>query len=140
MRWARRQTPAQQVEAFNRARGIIQPGTNMQFNQFPWNIHPDDQYRRVFPDGPFDRAWEGVQKINEMSKVGTARASFYNPNIEVWNFQTKAQYTSIQRNNQASHSFGAGPASIAAQDQEYQQTGTPPSFMSMMMARIRGGR
>jgi hypothetical protein len=136
----KRLTPAEQTEIFYRDRGNVQLGTNRQFNQFPWNIHPDDQYRRVFPDGPFDRAWEGVQKINLMSSVGTARSSFYDPNVPVFNFETKSQYGRVQQNNQASHSFGAGPASIAAQEQEYQQTGVPPSFLSMVMQRLRGGR
>lgn len=132
----RRMTGGQQAQVLIRDRGTIQ--SPIGYTSFPWAIHPNDRYRRVFPDGPFDRAWEGVQKVNLMSSVGTARASFYNPDIPVFNFETKAQYGRIQSNNQASHSFGAGPASIAAQEQEFQQTGIPPSFLRMVMARLSG--
>jgi hypothetical protein len=130
-------TPGQQAQVLVDDRGTVQSPVG--YTQFPWNIHPNDRYRRVFPDGPFDRAWEGVQKINLMSSVGTRRASFYDPNIPVFNFETKKQYPRVQWNNQASHSFGGGPASIAAQEQEYQQTGQPPSFLGMVMSRLRGG-
>lgn len=139
MAWRRKLlTPGQQAAELVKARGTIQ--SPFGYTSFPWNTHPDDRFRRVYADGPFDRAWEGVQKINEMSKVGTARASFYNPNIPVFNFETKAQYTSIQKNNLASRSFGGGPASIAAQEQEYAQSGQPPSFMGMVLSRLRGSR
>ena len=133
----RLRTPGQQAQTLIRDRGTIQ--SPIGYSQFPWNIHPVDRYRRVMPDGPFDRAWEGVQKINLISSVGMRRASFYNPNIPVFNFELKEQYPRIQSNNQASHSFGAGPGSIAAQEQQYQQSGVAPSFMQMVLSRLRGG-
>lgn len=130
----KRPTGGQQVEAFNRDRGVIQ--SPFGYGQFPWNIHPNDTYRRVFPDGPFDRAWEGVQKVNEISSVGMLRASIYNPNIPVFNFEQREHTPRTNRNTL--FGFGGGPASIAAQEQEYQQTGVPPSFLKMVLGRLRG--
>lgn len=128
-------SPTRQAQVLVRDRGTIQ--SPFGYGVFPWNTHPNDTYRRVFPDGPFDRAWEGVQKINLISSVGMLRASIYDPNVPVFNFEDKSQLPRIERVH--GFTFGGGPASIAAQEQEYQQTGQAPSFLRMVIGRLRGG-
>lgn len=130
----RQATPGEQAAVLVRDRGVIQ--SQRGYNIFPWDTHPNDAYRRVFPDGPFDRAWEGIQRCNEISKVGMLRASIYNPDIPVFNFEEKSQLPRVTRNY--GFHFGGGPASIAAQEQEFQQTGQPPSFVRMVIGRLRG--
>jgi hypothetical protein len=133
-----RASGGQQARLAARQRGVIQTGTG--YTSFPWNTHPDDQRVRVFADGPFDRAWEGVQKVNLITSVGVLRAARYDPNSPVFNFETKQQTPRVQQNNWAAFSFGGGPASIAAQEQAYQESGQSQSFLSMVLGRLRGGR
>lgn len=119
-------------------RGIVQ--TPQGYTSFPWNTHPNDRYFRVFPTGPFTQAWQGVQKINLITSVGTKRSSVYNPNTPVFLRERLTQVSHIQQNNQAANSWGGGPAAIKAQEDYLQQTGQVQSFTQLVLGRLRNGR
>lgn len=124
----------QQAALAAQERGIVQ--TAVGYRQFPWNIHPDDAYVRVFPDGPYDRQWAGIQKINLISSVGTQRASVYGD--EPVYIQQLRQYSgTVQAVNQAAYSQGAGPAVLAAQEQAMAQSSNPPPLWTSILARLR---
>jgi hypothetical protein len=109
--------------------------TRYAYGQLPINIHPNDTYLRVFPDGEYDQAWQGVQKIEPIAAMGTNHMDIPNPY-----YREKADLTSIQYINPASDSIGAGPALIAAQEQDYVASQTEnPSFVRAVLARLTGG-
>jgi len=132
----RLRTPAQQARIAAQQRGDIQ--TKQGYTSFPWDTHPNDRYVRVFPDGPYDQQWAGIQKNNLISQVGTQRASTYGD--EPMYLQEVRQHSgTVQSVNWAAYSAGAGPARIAAQQAAYaQQQAQPPSLLSTFMARLRG--
>jgi hypothetical protein len=43
--------------------------TGIGFVSAPWLTHPDDTYTRCPSQGPYDRAWQGVQKINPLAML-----------------------------------------------------------------------
>jgi hypothetical protein len=132
----RNKSPGEQARSAAIQRGIIQ--TPFGYTQFPWNIHPNDRYVRVFPDGPYSQAWEGVQRINFMSSVGTARASVYFPMANP--LQTrKTKVPQLQDVNWAAYSQGAGPAVIEYQQQQAaMQAQQNQSLLSTMVRKLRG--
>ena len=101
---------------------------------------------RVVPDGPLSEAWQGVQRINELSKVGTMRAAQYGtfPTSPYQTYQSRN--ARVNQNNQAAFSFGAGMVTAQMQDQandDYfaaQAEGqAQPSFLASFLGRIRNG-
>lgn len=131
-------SPGQQARYAAQARGIIQ--TRRGYTSFPWQTHPNDQFVRVFPDGPYSLKWTGVQKINLMSSVGTLRAARYGTQ-PVYLQQKRTQFSRIQYNNTAGGSFvGTGPAAQQWAQDEYTQSGTIQSFTQLVLGRLRYGR
>lgn len=107
------------------------------FTSFPWQTHPNDRYRRVFPDGPYTMEWPGVQKINLITSVGTQRASMYGDE-PAYLTQLRSRSGTVQSVNWAAYSQGAGPAVIQAQEEAMQQSQRGPSFWQSVLARVRG--
>jgi len=138
----RRLTPAEQAQLELEQRGVI--ATHTGYTPFPWDIHPVDQYIRVPPSGPLSQKWDGVQQVNEISKVGMLRSAIYGglPDNPMQSHQTRTER--INQVNWLSFSFGAGP--VTAQDQneatqEYwndQATPAQPSFLQSFLARLKG--
>ena len=93
-----------------------------------------DRYRRVFPDGPYDRSWQGVQKINPISALSVGRQAIPNP--------LQSQSLRIPRtnwNNPTSHSIGAGTALAAYNvQQEALAQQVRPGILSTIVGRLRG--
>lgn len=133
----RQRTPSQQAALLNRERGRI--ATQQGFTSFPWNTHPNDRYVRVPPSGPFSQAWQGVQKINEISKVGTKRASQYGPMPNP--LQTRRHQTERIGMQAWWGGFGSGPVVADAMDQytqDYINAAPSPSPLRMFIRRLRG--
>lgn len=124
----------QSKEAYLERGTIVTP---IGYASFPWQTHPDDIYLRVPPNGPFTQAWQGIQRDNLISHVGTKRASMYSAE-PVYLHQTKEQTSRVQQNNYAAQAFGMGPDLIASMDQEYQTTGQTRSFASMVISKLLG--
>lgn len=127
-------TPEQQAQMLLDARGDV--WTNIGYTQ-PEAMIPiaNYRYRRVFPDGPFDQAWQGIQKNNPISDVYTGYAEIPNP------YQRNRMKTSrILQNNPAAYSVGAGPALYQAQD-EYQavQDSQQPGLLQTILSKLKGG-
>lgn len=137
--FGRRLTPSEQAAIVLRERGVI--ATKVGYVPFPWNTRPVDRYIRVVPEGPFDRAWEGVQRVNELSKVGMLRASMYGT-LPVMPMQTtRVKSTRFQRNNAAAFAFGAGPAAAGEQQayaEAYANQTASPGPLTMFLRRLRG--
>jgi hypothetical protein len=142
---ARRLSPSQQAKLAANQRGIIQ--TKRGFTSQPVQIHPNDRYVRVFPDGPFDEAWEGVQKIVGGIMPGTHRmGGMWDPRDGMGQYATRnylqgtlTQSGTISNNNAASRSVGAGPASYAAQAQAYAaQQNASPGLLSLLVNKLKG--
>lgn len=93
-----------------------------------------EQYARVFPDGPYDRAWEGVQKINPVASLSIGKQVLPNP-LQ----RARLTLTSIQQTNMTSHSIGAGTALAAFNEQQAALAATArPSLMSTVLSKLRG--
>lgn len=136
----RLRTPSQQAALLNRERGRI--ATRIGYRSFPWNTHPDDIRLRVPPSGPYSQAWQGVQRRNEISRVGTRRASMYGT-FDVNPMQTAREQTPrIGYQNWAAYSFGGGPVIADSMDQatqDYWANQAPQaSWLSTFLRRLRG--
>ena len=126
-------TPGEQAQLLVNERGDI--WTNRGYTSLPIVIHPNDRYVRVPPGGPFDQAWQGIQKDNPVAHLGTSFADIANP------LQTQAlSLPYIQQNNPTAMSVGAGPALAASQQNQYAAAvaNQRPSLTSSIMRRIRG--
>jgi hypothetical protein len=94
-----------------------------------------DQYGRVFPDGPYDRTWQGIQKINPVSSLSIGKQALPNPLQNA-----RMTLTSIQQTNPTSHSIGAGTALAAFNEQQATLASTArPSLLSTIASKLRGG-
>lgn len=126
----------QAIEALQE-RGVV--ATQIGYTQFPWNIHPRDQRIRVVPSGPFDQAWQGIQKENLISRVGTKRSSQYGATPRFLQ-EINPRTSRVLLNNLGSTAqSSAGPGAIAEMTTEYQQTGQPVSFKQMVFRKMMGG-
>lgn len=97
--------------------------------------HVQDRYARVFPDGPYDRAWPGVQKINPIAALSIGKQAIPNP-LQ----RNRMRVTHINQTNMTSHSIGAGTALAAFNEQQAQLAASVrPSLMSTVMSKLRGG-
>lgn len=108
----------------------------------PLNPHPipwrftayREQYRRVFPDGPYDRSWQGVQKENPIAALSVGKMAIPNP------LQRQRMHVpTINKTNFTSHSIGAGTA-LAAYNQQQQQLAAQarPPLLQTILGRLRG--
>lgn len=93
-----------------------------------------DQYARVFPDGPFDMSWDGIQKINPIAALSVGKMVIPNPL-----FRNRMRLPVINRSNPTSHSIGAGTALAAFNEQQAQLAASVrPSLFSQVFSRLRG--
>lgn len=107
---------------------------NIAYTQLPINIHPNDLYIRVFPDGPYSQAWQGVQKNDPITQLGTNHMGIPNPY-----YRDRMGLPTVQYDNPAAWSVGAGPALLDAQDQDWvasQQQN--PGLLQTVLAKLRG--
>lgn len=94
-----------------------------------------DQYGRVFPDGPYDRSWQGVQKINPIAALSVGLQAMPNP-LQ----RNRMRVTHINKTNMTSHSIGAGTSLAAFNEQQAQLAAAArPSLMSTIVTKLRGG-
>lgn len=97
--------------------------------------HYRDAYGRVFPDGPYDKSWQGIQKINPVAALSIGKQVMPNP-LQ----RARLTLTSIQKTNMTSHSIGAGTALAAFNEQQAQLAAAArPSLMSTVLSKLRGG-
>jgi hypothetical protein len=135
-------SPSQQAEALVRARGVIQ--SPIGYTHFPWDLHPIDKRKRVPPGGPYDQAWQGVQRVNLMSRMGFRRASQYGP-MPMPLQRNVLRRATVNQNNWSAFSFGAGPVNAQSQNQAtadwFQQNAetASPGPVTMFLRRLRGG-
>ncbi|MGH7239162.1 MAG: hypothetical protein ACREHG_03740 [Candidatus Saccharimonadales bacterium] len=108
--------------------------TNRGYISEPIVIHPNDRYRRVFPDGPYSQAWQGVQKTNPVADVYLGFMELPNP------LQTQYMMTNrILRTNPDAYSVGAGPVLYAAQAAPSSVTDYGrPTLIQSVLKRLRG--
>lgn len=146
MRFRRRQIAPQDQGAFlNAQRGNVWTnggwGSDTQPNAIP-NGKPNplirtnfqDQYARVFPDGPYDRSWQGVQKINPIASLSVGKQVMPNPYHRV-----RMRVPTINNINPTSHSIGAGTALAAFNEQQAALAAQArPSLMSTLVGKLRG--
>ena len=127
-------SPDEQAQMAADARGAV--WTDRAFNTNPLlNIHPNDLFVRVFPDGQYDMAWAGIQKIDPVADVNVCKMEIPNP---YWTNRMKLP--TIQQNNPAAWSVGAGPALIEAQEQQYALDSSPnPGILRTLLLRLKGG-
>jgi hypothetical protein len=93
-----------------------------------------DQYARVFPDGPYDRTWQGVQKNNPIACLSIGKQVMPNP-LQ----RNRMRVTHVNKTNFTSHSIGAGTALAAFNEQQAQlAVNARPSLMSTVMSKLRG--
>lgn len=136
---------AQQGANLNKQRGNIYTNNGYQSDVVP-NVLPDnkpnpmllvnfrDQYARVFPDGPYDRTWSGVQKNNPIAALSIGKQAMPNP-LQ----RNRARVTHINQTNFTSHSIGAGTALAAFNEQQAAiAAAARPSLMSTVMSKLRG--
>jgi hypothetical protein len=116
-----------------RERGTI--WTNVGYQSMPIVIHPNDEYIRVFPDGPYDQAWQGVQKVDPIADVDTTYMEIPNPYYNEMELLPRVQYV-----NPTSVSVGAGPAVIEGWEEqdELAMAGSQPGLLATIMSRLRG--
>lgn len=95
--------------------------------------HYRDQYGRVFPDGPYDMSWQGIQKINPIAALSIGKQVLPNP-LQ----RARLTLTSIQKTNMTSHSIGAGTALAAFNEQQAMLAASArPSLMSSISSKLR---
>lgn len=142
----RRQIPPDQQGAFlNAQRGNVWTrngwASDTQPNAIP-NGKPNpliltgyqDQYARVFPDGPYDRSWQGIQKINPIASLSIGKQMMPNPYQRV-----RMRVPTINTNNPTSHSIGAGTALAAFNEQQAAIAAQArPSLLSTLAGKLRG--
>ena len=93
-----------------------------------------DQYARVFPDGPYDRSWQGVQKINPIAALSVGKQVMPNPYQRV-----RMRVPNINTNNPTSHSIGAGTALAAFNQQQAALAAQArPSLVDTLVGKLRG--
>lgn len=93
-----------------------------------------DQYARVFPDGPYDRSWQGVQKINPVAAMSVGKQVIPNPYT-----RNRMRVPTINNRNPTSHSIGAGTALAAFNQQQAALAATArPSLLSTLAGKLRG--
>lgn len=132
-----RRTGTQQAADFAQARGIVMiPGA---YAYRPMQIADRDRgsYVRVAPDGPFDQAWQGVQKMNAVARVGTHYQDIPNP------LQTNRMHIPrVMRNNPGAFSIGGGPLSYTASQSEaanpYNLAPANPTLSGVLKSRLKG--
>lgn len=126
-------TPEQQAQMLLDERGDV--WTNIGYTQ-PQAMIPvaNYRYRRVFPDGPYDQAWQGIQKNNPIADVYTGRPEIPNPYQ-----RNRMALAPILKNNPAAFSVGAGPALYQAQD-EFQavQDSQRPTLLQTILSKLKG--
>jgi hypothetical protein len=136
---ALKKSPSEQaLEAWQASDNIV---TTQGYTSFPIQIHPNDRYVRVFPEGPYTQAWEGVQKINAVASVGKLRTAIYNPNGMANPFQTSKMAVPVVGNNVwGPGSIGTGPAIYGADPNYGQADYSAPyqSLVSRILAKLRG--
>jgi hypothetical protein len=126
-------TPGDLAEAQVRERGDI--WTNKAYTEMPIVIHPNDEYLRVFPDGPFSQAWQGVQKDNPIVDLGTNYMGIPNPY-----YNAEMGLPTIQYDNPAAMSVGQGPVLV----DDYEQSviagpvQTQPGLLRTILNRLQG--
>lgn len=130
-------TQSEQAQLLNQQRGNVwtDNGYASDTQLPPWLLtNYRDRYRRVFPDGPYDRSWQGVQKINPIASLSVGRQAIPNP--------LHRNALRVQRtlwNNPTSHSVGAGTALAAYnQQQEALAAQARPSVLKTIVGRLRG--
>lgn len=134
-----------QGEELNRQRGNVWVN-----NGYESDVHPDvlpnghpnplllvhyrDQYARVPPDGPFDRSWQGIQKINPIASLSIGRQVMPNPYQ-----RNRMAVPHINLVNKTSHSIGAGTALAAFNEQQAELAANArPSLLSTIASKLRG--
>lgn len=127
-------TPNAQVEQFYRERGNV--WEDVAYSTSTDITHPNDRYLRVFPDGTFDRSWQGVQKINPIARAarGYQWATIPNP------LQTTRLRTGhLQKETAAHRSVGAGTALAEANTEAYERQAIPQAgLLATILGRLRG--
>lgn len=94
-----------------------------------------DQYARVFPDGPYDRSWQGIQKENPIACLSVGKMAIPNP-LQ----RNRMHVPTINKQNYTSHSIGAGTALAAYNSQQAQLAAQArPSLVQTVLGRLRGG-
>lgn len=136
---------SQQGANLNKQRGNVWVDNGYESDTAPNvlpNGHPNpmlltnyrDQYARVFPDGPYDRAWQGIQKINPIAQLSIGRQVMPNPY-----HRNRMAVPHIHLTNAATHSVGAGTALAAFNEQQAQLAANArPSIVSTLLSRLRG--
>lgn len=96
----------------------------------PIIIHPNDLYNRVAPDGPYDVAWQGVQKLNAITQVAINRPTIENPLTSTRMYRPNGN---ILLNGAAP--VGDGPAIYAEENQgtAYEEQ---PGLLASIFARL----
>lgn len=114
------------------------------YTSFPWDTHPNDRFIRVPPSGPYSQAWQGIQRVNLLSKVGVRRAALYGT-FPISPLQTTRRQSSRMQWNTQPGVNGAGPALASEQEQAYEayaygqgQQPQSPGLLSMLLSRLRG--
>ena len=93
-----------------------------------------DQYVRVFPDGPYDRSWQGIQKENPVAALSIGKQAIPSPLQS-----NRMRVSHINLTNHTSHSIGAGPALAAFNENQAQLAAAArPSLLSTIASKIRG--
>lgn len=143
MSMRRRIAAAQQGAYLNAQRGNVWTSNGFESGTAPNRLsakpdpmvldHYRDRYARVYPDGPYDRSWQGVQRINPIAALSIGKQVLNNP------LQTaRMRLTSIQRDNMTAHSIGAGTALAAVNEQQAALAATArPSLASQIGAKLR---
>lgn len=94
-----------------------------------------DQYARVFPDGTYDRSWQGIQRINPIAALSIGRQVLPDPYK-----RNRMRVSHINLTNHTSHSIGAGTALAAFNEQQAAlATDVRPSLMSSIVSKLRRG-
>ena len=127
-------TPNRQIEDFYRERGNV--WEDVAFTTSPVRTHPNDIYLRVFPDGTFDRSWQGIQKDNPVAQLsrGSQWATIPNP-LQ----RNQLRVSHLQKETVAHRSIGAGTALAEANQEAYERQAIPqPGLLATILGRLRG--